>query len=575
MPVTVPASAGGWRSPPGDAAGRPARDHRDRLERLVRSRRRRSLRTARSSASGRSTRRVVRHREGDRDLRAVDPLLADDAAGAGVGLLVDEGEDGHGVRAEGDFLADRQGPGHGGGPADDRAAGIRRRRRARSKASADSLRGIAFSGGGNGRCRRLAGYRLRRELGLHPVWATRIADYNPRTMPIYLDHAATTPLRPEVLEAMLPYLGGTFGNPSSPHAWGRVAREALDDAHERLARAIGGRRPRDRVHERRHGGAATSRSRAPRGPARRAATGSSPRPSSTTPSATRSSTSRSSGSRSSRSRSTATGGSTRSTSSGAITDRTILVTVMLANNEVGTLQPIAEIAGGRPRAPRGCCSTSTRSRRRRGSTSTSTTLGADLVALAAHKAEGPKGTGALWIRRGTHILAQQHGGSQERHRRAGTENVAGAVGMATAFELRRAERASDRAARCARCATGSRRAVLAVDGVELTGHPVERLPHIASVIVARGRRRVDRPRAGPRGHRRLDRVGLHERLDRGQPRADRDGLPGRRGARRAAPVARPDDHGRRDRRGGGDRARGASSACAPRPRSARSRSGSA
>ena len=67
-------------------------------------------------------------------------------------------------------------------------------------------------------------------------------------------------------------------------------------------------------------------------------------------------------------------------------------------------------------------------------------LGADLVSFAAHKVEGPKGVGALWIRRGTAILPQVHGGSQERYRRAGTENVAGAVGMAAAFELAAAER---------------------------------------------------------------------------------------------------------------------------------------
>jgi cysteine desulfurase len=109
-------------------------------------------------------------------------------------------------------------------------------------------------------------------------------------------------------------------------------------------------------------------------------------------------------------------------------------------------------------------------------------LGADLVALAAHKVEGPKGTGALWIRRGTHILAQQHGGSQERHRRAGTENVAGSVGMAAAFELAAAERAvvvPRVAALRDRLAVG----LLALPGVELTGHPIERLPHILSVVV--------------------------------------------------------------------------------------------
>jgi cysteine desulfurase len=108
-------------------------------------------------------------------------------------------------------------------------------------------------------------------------------------------------------------------------------------------------------------------------------------------------------------------------------------------------------------------------------------LGADFVALGAHKAEGPKGTGALWIRKGTHILAQQHGGSQERHRRAGTENVAGAVGMATAFELVAAER-GEVVPRVRELRDRLASAVTAVDGVELTGHPSERLPHILSLI---------------------------------------------------------------------------------------------
>jgi len=108
-------------------------------------------------------------------------------------------------------------------------------------------------------------------------------------------------------------------------------------------------------------------------------------------------------------------------------------------------------------------------------------LGADFVALGAHKAEGPKGTGALWIRKGTHLLAQQHGGAQERHRRAGTENVAGAVGMARAFELVAAERPAT-VARVAALRDRLAAAVTSVDGVELTGHPVERLPHILSVV---------------------------------------------------------------------------------------------
>jgi len=95
--------------------------------------------------------------------------------------------------------------------------------------------------------------------------------------------------------------------------------------------------------------------------------------------------------------------------------------------------------------------------------------------------EGPKGAGALWIRRGTHILAQQHGGSQERHRRAGTENVAGIVGMATAFDLRAAERTT--VATRVRVLRDRLATAVVTDGVELTGHPVDRLPNILSVIV--------------------------------------------------------------------------------------------
>src|SRR5450759_4035146 len=95
---------------------------------------------------------------------------------------------------------------------------------------ASQHRGPARGGGGR---------RRQRSAGALATGFGGCPDYNPRTMPIYLDHAATTPLRPEVRDAMLPYLDGVFGNPSSSHGFGRVAREALDDAHERLARAIG------------------------------------------------------------------------------------------------------------------------------------------------------------------------------------------------------------------------------------------------------------------------------------------------------------------------------------------------
>jgi cysteine desulfurase len=108
-------------------------------------------------------------------------------------------------------------------------------------------------------------------------------------------------------------------------------------------------------------------------------------------------------------------------------------------------------------------------------------LDADLLSIAAHKFEGPKGIGALFVRHGTHLLGQQHGGSQERHRRAGTENVASSVGMAVAYELARAEQ-PETARRLAEQRERLAAAVLAVPGVELTGHPRDRLPGILSII---------------------------------------------------------------------------------------------
>ncbi len=303
--------------------------------------------------------------------------------------------------------------------------------------------------------------------------------YNPPAMPIYLDHAATTPLRPEVLDAMLPYLSGTFGNPSSAHAWGRAAREGLDDAHERLARSIGAD-AREIVFT---SGGTEASNLALKGAAWAG---------------------RARGARivTSAVEHHATGHTLSHLAKfgfdiaevpvdrygrvdpadveGAMTDRTILVTVMLANNEVGTLQPVAEIARI-AHAHRGVLVHVDAVQGAPWVALDVDSLGADLLALGAHKAEGPKGTGALWIRKGTHILAQQHGGSQERHRRSGTENVAGAVGMARAFELVAAERpATVERVRALRERLAA--ALLAVEGVELTGHPTERLPHILSVV---------------------------------------------------------------------------------------------
>jgi cysteine desulfurase len=301
-------------------------------------------------------------------------------------------------------------------------------------------------------------------------------------MPIYLDHAATTPVRREVVDAMLPFLTESFGNPSSAHTFGRAARAALDDAHDRLASSLGVE-PREVVFT---SGGTEANNLALKGAAwagkahgHRIVTSSIEHH--------------------------AVGHALRYLEKfgfevvelpvdrygrvdpdeleAALTDRTILVSIMLANNEVGTIQPVEEIAK-RVHGRKGILFHIDAVQAAPYVDLRVSEIGADLVSISGHKFEGPKGIGALYVRHGTHILAQQHGGEQERHRRAGTENVAGAVGLATAYELCVAERpATMKRLRSGRERLG--KAVLAIPGTELTGHPSVRLPGLLSII-ARG-----------------------------------------------------------------------------------------
>jgi cysteine desulfurase len=298
-------------------------------------------------------------------------------------------------------------------------------------------------------------------------------------MSIYLDHAATTPLRREVLEAMLPYLTETFGNPSSAHAPGRAARAALDEAHDRVAARLGAE-GREIVFT---SGGTEANNLALKG----AAWASSARGHRIVTSSVEHH---------------AVGHTLRYLEKfgfevvelsvdrygrvdpddveAALSDRTILVSIMLANNEVGTIQPIAEIAR-RVRTRKGILFHVDAIQAAPSLDLDLEVLDPDLLSIAAHKLEGPKGVGALYVRRGTHILAQQHGGTQERYRRAGTENVAGAIGLAVAYELACEERTTT-VPRVAGQRDRLAGAVLAVDGVELTGHPTDRLPGSLSVI---------------------------------------------------------------------------------------------
>jgi cysteine desulfurase len=298
-------------------------------------------------------------------------------------------------------------------------------------------------------------------------------------MPIYLDHAATTPLRQEALDAMLPLLTGVFGNPSSAHAYGRAARAALDGAHESVAARLNAQ-GREVVFT--SGGteannlALKGAAWAGKGRGHRIVTSSVEHH--------------------------AVGHTLRYLEKfgfevvelpvdrygrvdpdqleAALNDKTILVSIMLANNEVGTIQPITEIAA-RVRTRKGVVFHVDAVQAAPYVDLDVEALGADLVSLGAHKFEGPKGVGALYVRHGTHILAQQQGGTQERHRRAGTENVAGAVGLATAYELACAERA-ETVARLREQRDRLLAAVLETAGVEATGHPKERLPGLLSIV---------------------------------------------------------------------------------------------
>ncbi len=298
-------------------------------------------------------------------------------------------------------------------------------------------------------------------------------------MAIYLDHAATTPLRREVLDAMLPFLTESFGNPSSSHAVGRVARAALDEAHERVAARLNAE-PREIVFT---SGGTEANNLALKGAAwagkargHRIVT---------TPvehhavgytldhlakfgfEVTELAVDR-------------YGRVDPDDVDRALTDKTILVSIMLANNEVGTLQPVAEIAR-RVHARKGILLHVDAVQGAPYVDVDVEALGADLLSIAAHKFEGPKGVGVLHVRHGTHILAQQHGGTQERYRRAGTENVAGAVGLAAAFDLTCEERPQT-VKRLRKLRDRLKTAVLAVEGTELTGHPAERLPGLLSII---------------------------------------------------------------------------------------------
>jgi len=297
---------------------------------------------------------------------------------------------------------------------------------------------------------------------------------------VYLDHAGTTPMDPRVLESMLPYFTELYGNPSSMHTIGQEARYALDMARERVAKGINARTSEVVFTS----GGTESDNAAIHGAALALEeTGTHVITSSVEHHAVLHSCQylENMGYEVTYLPVDDFGMVQAETVYNAITERTTLVTVMYGNNEIGTLNPIAEIA---------------KAVKRRGLELERTVvmhtdavqaagfldlnvraLGVDMMSLSGHKFYGPKGTGVLYVRRGTPYLPLILGGGQERERRSGTENIPGIVGLSIGLELANSAR-EETSAHCLALRDHMIKEIEAkIPGSQLNGHPSQRLPN--------------------------------------------------------------------------------------------------
>ena len=299
--------------------------------------------------------------------------------------------------------------------------------------------------------------------------------------PIYLDHAATTPVREEVFEAMKPFYGPRFGNPSSTHRWGREARAALDEARERVGRCLGARA--DEICFTSGGTEADNLAilgawRALKAKGRTAVA--------TTPiehkailgavhqAAHEGAEERFLGM-------TADGVIDPVSFDKLVDEQVAVCSMMWVNNEIGSIQAVPELSA--KAKTRGVMVHTDAVQAFGKVTIDAQTQQFDFLTISGHKFGAPKGIGALFIRRGTHIEPLMHGGTQDRGRRPGTENVAAAVGLARAAELTMAE-CKEHCAQVRRLRDRLEAGILAkIPDAVIHGRGAERAPHILNVSV--------------------------------------------------------------------------------------------
>lgn len=299
--------------------------------------------------------------------------------------------------------------------------------------------------------------------------------------PIYLDYASTTPVREEVFEAMKPFYGPRFGNPSSTHRWGREARAALDEARERVGRCLGAR-PDEICFT--SGGtegdnlAILGAWRARKAKGRTAVV--------TTPIEHKAilGAVHQAGREGAEERFLAmtSDGIIDNTSFDELVDDDVAVcSMMWINNEIGVIQRVPELAA---KAKKRGALVHTDAVQAFGKIEIDArTQQFDFLTISGHKFGAPKGIGALFIRRGTPIEPLMHGGTQDRGRRPGTENVAAAVGLARAAELTLAE-CEAHCARLRKLRDKLETGILArVPDAVIHGRGAERAPHIVNISV--------------------------------------------------------------------------------------------